>query len=423
MDSEHELILHVWPARWDLPTFTPDCLAAVLYAQLTIPGEFVLEECTNPDLSPNGQLPYITHGLACVASFPSIVKYIAGRRKPGEPEEENEEERSPDELTDPSASLSSVERAQQTAWIAFVSASLGDLVACSFFTLRHNYYENVRPALAELFPVPQRYYVPDRLREAYKPRLEAAGLWSVHAEEAEEEKRKKASVAAESTVTEAFGREKVLDKARTTLGFLENLLKDKPFFFHDRPTTLDTLVAAHILLLTFPPLPNDLLRSLVAGSFPALHAHARRIHARALPTSAHPPAQTHVVAPLPSASLAPSFDFAEVEAHPTHSPAPLRVRATPTASFAQLASSLIPPVPRLLVRAKNTPVPKAKEDKEFARMRWAWYGLSLLGVVAWAWAAGLRIVVSRSGEPDEDDEFLGGEEDEVEGNEEEEEEP
>lgn len=56
--------------------------------------------------------------------------------------------------------------------------------------------------------------MPDRLRETYKPRLEAAGLWSVHAEEAEEEKRQKRgiSVVSESAVFEAFGKEKVCHK-------------------------------------------------------------------------------------------------------------------------------------------------------------------------------------------------------------------
>jgi sorting and assembly machinery component 37 len=29
-----------------------------------------------------------------------------------------------------------------------------------------------------MLPIPQRYYVPGRIRESYKPRLEAAGLWN-----------------------------------------------------------------------------------------------------------------------------------------------------------------------------------------------------------------------------------------------------
>ena len=62
--------------------------------------------------------------------------------------------------------------------------------------------------------MPQRYYLPDRLRETYRSRLEAAGLWSISSEEAEEEKREKrakkvTSLAQDSVIQEAFGREKV----------------------------------------------------------------------------------------------------------------------------------------------------------------------------------------------------------------------
>lgn len=31
-------------------------------------------------------------------------------------------------------------------------------------------------------PVPQRYYVPNRIRELYKPRLETVGLWPTETE-------------------------------------------------------------------------------------------------------------------------------------------------------------------------------------------------------------------------------------------------
>lgn len=33
-----------------------------------------------------------------------------------------------------------------------------------------------------MMPIPQRYYVPNRIRELYKPRLETIGLWSTETE-------------------------------------------------------------------------------------------------------------------------------------------------------------------------------------------------------------------------------------------------
>jgi sorting and assembly machinery component 37 len=39
--------------------------------------------------------------------------------------------------------------------------------------------------------MPWRYYVPGRLRESYRPRLEAAGLWNLSLEEPKETSSKK----------------------------------------------------------------------------------------------------------------------------------------------------------------------------------------------------------------------------------------
>ena len=44
------------------------------------------------------------------------------------------------------------------------------------------------PFLASMYPVPQKYYVPRRIRDTYYPRLEAVGLWSLPVEEKVKEK-------------------------------------------------------------------------------------------------------------------------------------------------------------------------------------------------------------------------------------------
>lgn len=41
--------------------------------------------------------------------------------------------------------------------------------------------------MASMLPIPQRYYVPGRIREMHRPRLEAAGLWSQAASEPEKD--------------------------------------------------------------------------------------------------------------------------------------------------------------------------------------------------------------------------------------------
>src|SRR5882762_11513992 len=56
-----QLVLHIWPGKWNLPSIDPSCLAAVLYLQLAIPGQFHISECTNPDLFHNGQCSSHVH--------------------------------------------------------------------------------------------------------------------------------------------------------------------------------------------------------------------------------------------------------------------------------------------------------------------------------------------------------------------------
>ena len=65
---------------------------------------------------------------------------------------------------------------------------LNEFQACSYFALRHNYTECMRDTLAQSLPVPQQYHLPYWIRKLYKSRLDAAGLWTVHVEEVEEER-------------------------------------------------------------------------------------------------------------------------------------------------------------------------------------------------------------------------------------------
>jgi sorting and assembly machinery component 37 len=125
--------LYVWPGQWGLPSFDPICLATVLYLQLTLPGDFSISECNNPDISPSGgwvstfsevtfsqlipfigQLPFLIHNQITVASFPAIIKYIAGLKTSGQ--------------NDLDASLSPSEKSQKVAWISHVESHLGNLV-------------------------------------------------------------------------------------------------------------------------------------------------------------------------------------------------------------------------------------------------------------------------------------------------------
>ena len=78
-----------------------------------------------------------------------------------------------------------------------------------------NWTELTHPALVSMFPIPQRYYVPGRIRESYRPRLEASGMWGLQTIEKNENKPfKKINKGSEKEehsqkFHEAFGKEKV----------------------------------------------------------------------------------------------------------------------------------------------------------------------------------------------------------------------
>lgn len=57
-----------------------------------------------------------------------------------------------------------------------------------FYSLEDNWTKTLRPHLAAMQPIPQRYYLPDRIRASYRPRLEAAGLWNLPGIEQQEKK-------------------------------------------------------------------------------------------------------------------------------------------------------------------------------------------------------------------------------------------
>lgn len=138
-----------------------------------------------------GQLPYLSHGLHTVSGFESIVKY-AVHLNGG---------------TNLDDVLSSTKRAENVARVAHVESVLGDLVVCQvshishtliqtviqahiYYSLSANWTRQTRHILASVFPVPQCYYAPERMRLLYKSRLEAAELWDVAGIEEEEQRER-----------------------------------------------------------------------------------------------------------------------------------------------------------------------------------------------------------------------------------------
>ncbi|KAJ6497039.1 hypothetical protein C8R47DRAFT_1113602 [Mycena vitilis] len=291
----HSLVLHIWPGQWELLSIHIPSLVAVLHLQLTIPGKFGISYCTNPDLSPSGTLPFLTDGSQVVSSLPSIIQYIYGL------------EGAAFKTVNVDASLNSFDASQKTAWCSHVEANLGALTSYMFYSLSDNWTQLTHPTLAYSLPVPQRYYVPARIRTMYRPRLEATGLWNNKPTEPKSFLSSKSSANSNEQIAQRFQQEKVVQTARDCLDMYARLLGENQFVFHERLTSLDVVLAAHVLVIIKPSFPDTLLSSLLTESYPTLVSHAERILARSLepPTQIESSARNH-----PIWSLLPSLPVA-----------------------------------------------------------------------------------------------------------------
>ncbi|KDQ17975.1 hypothetical protein BOTBODRAFT_29290 [Botryobasidium botryosum FD-172 SS1] len=385
------LTIHVWPAKWDLPSLDPSCLAAVLYLQLAFPGNYAIAECTNPDFSPTGQLPYLTHGLHAVAPLPSIISYLSSLDPNAVAEWKREAP--PANPTLDANNLTPLEAQQSVAWRSYIDSHLGDLVAHSFYALYPNYYELTRPTLAEVLPFPHKYYIPGRLREVYRPRLEAAGLWDVD-EQMEEFKleRDATKISAESpsdTIKKTFATEKIVERARGVFDLISSILSDKPFFYQNQPTKLDITLASYTLLILNAPLPNPLLKNLLDESYPTLVAHARLVQSRAI---------------SPETPLAPKLEVERI--HPL---------SLISQGISRMAGS---------GWGWRKEKKKSDADRRFDMWRWAWFAAAGIGMVGYVLGSGLiRIsVVKGNGEGAQQVDDRGHEGDQHDGEDDEEEE-
>lgn len=128
----------------------------------------------------------------------------------------------------------------------------------------------------------------------------------------------------------------------------------------NRPSTLDVVVAAHLLLLLNPPFPDPIFKDLIIESYPSLAVHARLVLSRAFLGPATSPLTYHKPTIHAWSALVPTF-------------------------------------------GSNTPRPEPTEvEKEFTKMRWGWIGLAIVTTIGYLWLNPPIIIVRLEDEEDED---------------------
>ncbi|EIW85106.1 hypothetical protein CONPUDRAFT_49235 [Coniophora puteana RWD-64-598 SS2] len=356
-------VLYVWPGKWELSSVEPSCLAAVLLLQLTIPGYFEVAECSNPDASPSGQLPYLTHGHTSVASFPAIVSYVLSLAKSGTVP-----------AVDLDAWLGPELKSKKVAWISHIESHYGDLVSHMFYSSDANYWGLTNPTLGSFLPVPYKYFVPARIRESYKLRLEASELWNPlpdieqeHTSKFAKTEKKDEKEASKEVFVRAFERDKasLSGYGRAPLITLYRWArKHDPSSLSISPlTTLDVYLAAHTLLLLEPPFPDPLIQTVLKQSFPELIEHAQSVQLKA--------SHGHFKVASPQRNTLSSL--------------------TPFAhSFSQVS--------------KDQQKPKEnEEDVHYRKMRWLWGSLALASLAIHLFSSAMKLKFKATDDEDVDE--------------------
>ncbi|KAF7338131.1 hypothetical protein MVEN_02037900 [Mycena venus] len=164
---------------------------------------------------------------------------------------------------------------KKTAWCSHVEAKLGDLTSYMLYSLPTNWEKLTGITLAYALPVPQRYYLLDYgLRQPNQKGCSSLPTLACSSPRPLPDHQEQ--------IAQTFQREKVLQTARDCLDIYARLLGENQFVYHGRLTTLDIVLAAHILVIIKPPFPDRLLSDLLTDSYPTLVSHAERILARSL---------------------------------------------------------------------------------------------------------------------------------------------
>jgi len=257
------------PEKPKLITLEPSSLAAIFYLQLTRPERYDLHSVEDISSTPHGYAPYCVQGHQAVSTFDSILSHLGNQLDEGLTEEEN---------------------AKSVAWKACIQTKLSDLCLYLYYGNALNYNTYTHPNLVSHLPFLKRYYLPKRVRESHKRRLEPEGMWEegVHDRGGNQsgknlretrESRDENVITGKRKLKHVFAQEKVLERAKDAFSLFNRLLgvNDGRFIFGNSPTSVDLLLAAHVLVLapSSSSLPDNRMGKLLEQEFPTLLSHAK----------------------------------------------------------------------------------------------------------------------------------------------------
>ena len=229
--------LHQFPTGWGLPNLSPFCMKVETWLRLAgLPYEVVVDRL--PFKAPLGKLPVVRDGERVIPDSHTILEELGRAHR-----------------VDLDAGLTPAERATALAFTRLCSEHL-------YWALLHSRWADesgwnaVKPVFFGFLPAPVRPLIAALARRGTLQQLQGHGLGRHPAEE-------------------------IYRRGAQDIAAIADALGDKPYFFGDRPTTIDATLYAFLANCWEVPMATPLKTAV--GEHPNLIAYCRRMRERCFP--------------------------------------------------------------------------------------------------------------------------------------------
>ncbi|KAF2454320.1 Tom37 C-terminal domain-containing protein [Lineolata rhizophorae] len=312
------LELHIWGPAFGLPSFDPECIAAVAYCRRALPaGSWILIANHDPYPSPSKDFPAIhdTESNTWAGGYGAILRHLRSRQAQATG------------AIDLDADLSSKQRADRAAYTTHVRSRALPLIDLALYTSYQNYSQATSAAFTALLPWHANYTIPPQRRAAARRRTAHLSLsgWDIDEEEEQEMERRhrdagaagKEYNAALEKATATGQRPSLLPLGRNrgilaalrrpehavqfkldvlVTDFVEALdellaaegkdyLLSEPgagSYGKELPSSLDCIALGYFSLLLFPDFPQPVVGDIVRSRYPRVSSYAVRLRGELL---------------------------------------------------------------------------------------------------------------------------------------------
>ncbi|KAL8823364.1 MAG: hypothetical protein Q9191_005921 [Dirinaria sp. TL-2023a] len=232
-------------------------------------------------LSVQQALPALRDGSKWIGGFRNIVKHLS---------------ETPDRHWDlDSNNFSATDKADITAFSAFVEAHGQPLLDLSLYVSSENYTTTTRPALSCLLQWPAQWFISPQKRASAKARTEYLGFSALDLDAVTDEPQNPALRSASDNIPQSLRVPKqtitgAIEKQQHAARFrldaladaffepLQEMLGDKRYMLsEDTLSSLDCVALSYLALMLVPPVPHKWLAETMMARYPGLCLYVKRL--------------------------------------------------------------------------------------------------------------------------------------------------